>query len=146
MSNKNANSKNSQLARREVSQTKTQLAATVEYHHMGPIPDPMTLQKYEQICPGAADRIISMAEKQSDHRQEIEKKVIKSKTRDSLLGIISGFIIAIVTILCGTFVIYNGYVWSGTFLGSAGLVGLVAVFIYGTRENQKERQQKQQRK
>lgn len=29
----------------------------------GPIPHPDTIQKYEEILPGAADRIISMAER-----------------------------------------------------------------------------------
>ena len=34
--------------------------------HSGPPPDASTLQAYNEICPGAADRIIAMAEKQQD--------------------------------------------------------------------------------
>jgi uncharacterized membrane protein len=41
----------------------------------GPLPPPEVLQNYNQITPGAADRIISMAEKQSQHRQESEMRV-----------------------------------------------------------------------
>jgi uncharacterized membrane protein len=32
-------------------------------HHRGPIPDPETLKKYNEVLPGAADRIFAMAEK-----------------------------------------------------------------------------------
>ena len=130
------------MARKEVNSVKTQVAVT-EYRHFGPIPDPMTLKGYNDICPGAADRVIAMAENQSRHRREMEKIVIQSRSSDSKMGIICGFIIALVTIGSGTYVISNGYVWSGTFLGSAGLVGIVSAFIYGTRSNRKEREQKE---
>nr|DAR22085.1 MAG TPA: putative membrane protein [Caudoviricetes sp.] len=45
----------------------------VQQHFSGPIPPPEILSGYEQIHPGFADRIISMAEKQSAHRQGLEK-------------------------------------------------------------------------
>lgn len=114
--------------------------AVASYRHKGPIPDPMTLEGYERIVPGAADRIIKMAEEQAAHRKNIETIAVKSRARDSLIGIISGLVIAIFTLCAGTFIIYLGKVWSGTILGSAGLVGLVSVFVYGTRSNRKERE------
>lgn len=39
----------------------------------GPLPHPELLNRYDQIIPGAADRIISMAEAESAHRREQEK-------------------------------------------------------------------------
>ena len=135
-------SKEIELARKEASSVKTQVSVS-EYMHRGPIPDPMTLKGYDDICPGAADRIIVMAENQAKHRQEMEKTVIKSRSGDSKLGIICGFIIALTTIVSGTFIVYNGYVWSGAILGSVGPVGIVSAFIYGTNSNRKEREQKE---
>jgi uncharacterized membrane protein len=41
---------------------------------VGPIPPPDLLKKYEDALDGAADRIIKMAEKQSAHRQWMEKQ------------------------------------------------------------------------
>lgn len=128
-------------AKSEVEAGRKQIAVA-EYRHSGPIPDPMTLQRYDQIIPGAANRILLMAEEQATHRKEIEKIVIKSRSRDSLLGIISGFLLAFTTIVAGTLVMLKGQVWGGAVLGSAGLVGLVAVFIYGTNSNRKERESK----
>lgn len=133
-------SKNIKAARQEIESAKMQVAVS-EYVHSGPIPDPMTLEGYNRICPGAADRIITMAENQAKHRQEMEKIVIKSRSSDSRAGILCGFVIALATIISGAYVILNGYVWSGTILGSAGLVGIVSAFIYGTRSNRKEREQ-----
>lgn len=38
----------------------------------GPVPHPSILEKYDAIVPGAANRILEMAEKESRHRQIIE--------------------------------------------------------------------------
>ena len=104
-------------ARREIDSGRREIAvAAASFHHSGPIPDPMTLERYDSLLPGAADRIIRMAEEQSAHRKEMEKIVVKSRTRDSLLGIISGFILALATIASGTYVIVQGHTWSGTIL------------------------------
>lgn len=35
----------------------------------GPLPPPQVLAQYESILPGSANRILSMAEKQSEHRR-----------------------------------------------------------------------------
>ena len=40
----------------------------------GPIPPPSMMKQYEETLPGSADRILKMAEKQSEHRQWVEKK------------------------------------------------------------------------
>ena len=45
------------------------LAAVEISRFSGPLPHPEDLAKYEQVLPGAADRIISMAEQQAAHRQ-----------------------------------------------------------------------------
>lgn len=40
----------------------------------GPLPHPKHLSEYEKISPGAADRIITMAEESQEHIQELDKK------------------------------------------------------------------------
>ena len=44
--------------------------------YSGPIPPPEALARYEEIQPGAADRILKMAEKQQEHRMALETKAI----------------------------------------------------------------------
>ncbi len=74
---------------------------------VGPLPPPEILSKYEDAFPGSAERIFKMAENQADHRRNMEKESLKLASRDSLLGIITGFIIAtagifaVLTLNCG---------------------------------------------
>ncbi|HRV71641.1 MAG TPA: DUF2335 domain-containing protein [Thermovirgaceae bacterium] len=110
--------------------------------YSGILPRPGDFSGYESVLPGSAERILKMAEEQSMHRREMEKIVIRSRSRDSLCGIICGFLIGVTTVLSGAFCIIKGHPYPGTFLGTAGLVGLVGVFIYGTSSNRKEREQK----
>lgn len=116
-----------------------------EARYSGPIPLPAMLADYEAILPGSADRILAMAENQSAHRIEIEKIAVNARARDSLLGIVAGFLIGVSALATSAFVIVNGHTFAGGLIGTSGLAGLVGVFIYGTRENRAERERKLQR-
>lgn len=78
--------------------------------HSGPLPPASEMAQYEKICPDAAERIIIMAEKQSENRQKIEYAVVRVSIKKAfyILGVESAFFIAITTIvLCG-YCIYLG--------------------------------------
>jgi len=45
--------------------------------YQGPITPPELLRQYDEIVPGAADRILEMAEEQSKHRQSCERMPYK---------------------------------------------------------------------
>jgi uncharacterized membrane protein len=49
-----------------------------EKSHSGPLPDAETLIQYDSVIPNGADRIMAMAEKQQDHRINIETKSLDS--------------------------------------------------------------------
>ncbi|MBI2459266.1 MAG: DUF2335 domain-containing protein [Parcubacteria group bacterium] len=108
----------------------------------GPLPHPQLLKGYNDIVPGAAKIIIDMAEKQSSHRQELEKKVINSDINNSKLGLIFGFIIGIVGITAGAIIIAIGQIVAGSVISGATLVGLVGTFVYGSQNRKKERDEK----
>lgn len=112
----------------------------------GPLPPPQILEQYNAIIPNGAERIMVMAEAQSEHRRGLETTVINTDSRNSFLGVIFGFILGLTTIIVGTIVVLKGYTWPGTIFGTAGLVGLVSVFVYGTKERRKEREAKAKNK
>lgn len=60
----------------------------------GPIPPPALLSGYEEICKGAADRIIKMAEGQMSHRHKIEKRVIDSNIKHEGIGMWLAFFLS----------------------------------------------------
>lgn len=111
----------------------------VQQHFSGPIPPPEILSGYEQIHPGFADRIISMAEKQSAHRQGLEKIRVESEIKDSRLGVIFAFLMGIscliAAILISVFSKDNAGVFIGGVVGVTGIGSIVGTFIYGTRLN-----------
>ena len=53
---------------------------------------PLYLQEYENTLPGAAERLIKMAELQGEHRRELEENVISGDIKQSKLGSIFAFI------------------------------------------------------
>jgi uncharacterized membrane protein len=117
----------------------------VSAQYSGPIPPPEILNRYNELLPGAADRIIAMAEAQAKHRQTLEQIAIKSGARDSMLGLIFGLTIGLAGISGSVFCIINGYQAGGTILGTGSLASLVGVFVYGSRQRREERERKSQR-
>ena len=99
------------------------------FSRFGPLPDAEEFARYEQVCPGAADRIIAMAENQSKHRQEIENRSMKMTARDSLLGLIFAFIFALATLAGGLWLVTFDHPVVGTIFGGVGLGTVVTGFI-----------------
>jgi len=85
-----------------------------------------------------------MAEKQSIHRQCIEKWAVIGGTILSHFGVLCALIIALATLYFGSNLIQAGHVISGSIFAGSGLVGLVAAFIYGTRSRRQERMRRDQ--
>lgn len=98
-----------------------------EVNWSGPIPPPEVLEKYNAILPGMAERILAMAEKQSNHRQDLEKKVIGADVIKSYLGMIFALIIVLAGIVAA--------VWIAIYGNSANsklLAGFIVAFDFGT--------------
>ena len=108
----------------------------------GPLPPPVVLEQYDRIVPGAAARLLKMAEEQSMHRQQLESSVIKSDIVNSRLGLIFGFLIGTFAIFAGVFAILKGMQTAGGFVSISGIAGLTGVFVYGSRQKSKELEQK----
>jgi uncharacterized membrane protein len=111
-------------------------------YRSAPLPHPSEMERYEQILPGAAERIFKVFEDQSKHRQTLEKRVIDSECLNSRLGIICALCIALVTIIGAIICVMNGHELGGGILGTGGLTSLVTVFIYGSRQRRQERELK----
>ncbi|HDS84469.1 MAG TPA: DUF2335 domain-containing protein [Phycisphaerales bacterium] len=106
----------------------------------GPNPHPDLLAKYEAILPGAADRILQMAEMESAHRHSLEKydaeAAFELNRRNESLSFFSGLcgqivagIITVASITGGVICILNGQIWTGGFLGGLPIVSIVYIFI-----------------
>lgn len=111
---------------------------SIAMQYSGPLPMSSEFEKYEMVTPGAGDRIIGMAERQSQHRQDIEKHAVASQFKIAGRGQCFGFILGILGLGGGFWLISidkDAY-------GVTSLVGtvatLVGVYIYGKKENRNE--------
>lgn len=110
--------------------------------HQGPLPHPAILKQYNDVVPGAAERIIKMAEQQAMHRQDLEAHIIRTDTLKSLLGMVFGFVIALVGFGGGLYAAFAGEPFWGGAVSIGTLASVVIAFIYGTRMRQREIQQR----
>lgn len=124
----------------------TQLFAQYEerYESTGPWPHPEMLRQYELILPGAADRMITMAERQMEHRHDMERNVVVGGTRRATGGLVAGLIVALAFGWWSYELVIHGYGVAGTILGSFDLVSLVSVFVIGRNKQAEERIRKTQ--
>ena len=112
----------------------------------GPIPPPNLLKKYDDALPGAADRILSMAEKEQSHRHLSEDKQVDAASRDSFLGLLFALIVTITVVVLGTSIILvkpsTGTLISGSLLNIFGVATLAQAFLRRDekKEDKKEKQ------
>jgi len=110
-----------------------------ETSYSGPIPPPSSFAQYENILPGSADRILTLAEKQSHHRIEIEDAVIKNQIKVANRGQIFGFIAFIACLILAFLFAYlfDMKTFAATFL-CVTTVTIVTLFITGKNHMRKE--------
>jgi uncharacterized membrane protein len=107
------------------------MSVVYEERFSGPIAHPQHLREYEQICPGAADRIISMAERNLDHAQRMQDKSLDGEIADIRAGRWFGFaaLMALIigAIACGLM----GQKEIALALLTTGALGTIGAFIKG---------------
>ncbi|HTW62872.1 MAG TPA: DUF2335 domain-containing protein [Terracidiphilus sp.] len=108
----------------------------------GPVPPPSLLARYNEVVPDGAERILAMAERQSKHREILEAQVVAANIDSQRWGSRYAFVLALLAIAGGIFLIYSGRNTSGLATVITALVGLVSVFFYTQNQQRKERVEK----
>lgn len=116
---------------------KSAIVQQMEMIYSGPLPTPSAFAQYDKALPGAAERILRMAEQEQDHRHEMDNKRFKMNSRDSLIGILSGLGLGVVALVAGVIVAINvpsvgGTVLAGIF-GISGVGTIAMAIVKGTR-------------
>jgi uncharacterized membrane protein len=105
----------------------------------GPLPTPQDFAGYEAVLPGSAERILKMAETQSEHRMGLEKRTLDHNMRRSNQGLWIAAGLQITFLGVSAALVFTGHEAAGTVVGSVDLVGLATTFIYGTASGKDER-------
>lgn len=97
----------------------------------GPLPAPFLLEQYENVVPGAAERVIQMAEKMSDHEMECGRIALDAAVADTKRGQWLGAAVVIVVLACVMIALFTGHEDLAKRLGGWTVVILAAVFVLG---------------
>ena len=140
------------------------VSRTVAAHFSGPMPPPDLLGRYEEICPGSADRMLRMAEDEAGHRRKIENAIVDAQIQnnrhqfsESRRGQLCALTITIAAIVAGVYTANQGHEIAGSIIGVGGIGGIVTSFILGRHKpkvpetppkepDKSESKQKQKRK
>jgi len=98
---------------------------------LGPIPHPAILEGYEKIVPGAAERILIMAESSMKHQQQYDNALLEASRKQAARGQILGFLIGLSAIGASMFSAFIGYPVLAGILGGTTVVSLVVAFVVG---------------
>ena len=101
----------------------------------GPLPDPETLAKYNDIYPNLAKEIVEMAKKQSEHRQYLEKEQVISETKLRLRGQLIGGCAIVILIFLGFVLILNDKNIAGASAVIIALIGIIYSISYGKNKD-----------
>jgi uncharacterized membrane protein len=97
----------------------------------GPMPPPAILEGYERLVPGAAERILAMAESDTKHQHAIEFAALRAMESEVKRGQIFAFVIGLAALLASMFALYMGSPTVAGIIGGTTVVGLVSAFIIG---------------
>ena len=123
-----------------------EFSAVAAEQYVGPLPHPSHLKQFEEIRPGAADRIIKMAERQAAHRQELESRIVVSNLKLEAKGQWFAFGITLAIVGGGFYVISQGYSIAGLVPMIGAIATLAGVFVYGKRRSRKDQSSSADRK
>lgn len=97
----------------------------------GPMPPPAVLEGYDRIVPGAAERILAMAESDARHQQAIEFAALHAAEGEVKRGQWFAFAIGITALIAAMLALYMGSPAVAGVIGGTTVVGLVSVFVVG---------------
>lgn len=101
----------------------------------GPLPPPAMLAGYNDAVAGGAERILSMVENQNTHRMKMESVTLAGDQKLAERGQWIGLIVVIAVLLLAAFMAYLGATAMAAAVVAIDIVGLAAIFIYGSIRN-----------
>lgn len=113
----------------------TRIQAIRQESFSGPLPHPEMLKRYDEIKEGFAERIMSMTERQLDHRISCENKIIEGSLSESKRGQNYGLAVSVLFLAAAVLLGLYGHDWLAGILGGGTLIGLVTVFVTNKKRN-----------
>ncbi|MCX6381887.1 MAG: DUF2335 domain-containing protein [Armatimonadetes bacterium] len=115
---------------------------SISFTFSGPMPHPLILKQYEAILPGAAERILSMAERQQQNRIHLETVVVEGGAKRSNFGLVCSTLVLLATLSASVYMVKLGQAIAGVTSFVLALATLMGAFIYSTNNRRAERKER----
>lgn len=129
----------------ETSRPTTAETVSTSISFTGPLPPPGFLQRYEEISPGLAERLVRYAEGEAEHRRAVEKLIVETQCGESRAyhaevkrGQVCAVVITLAALAAGAYTAVNGQPLAGGVLGTAGVTGIVMSLVLGRKASQEQ--------
>ena len=99
----------------------------------GPLPTPEDFAAYEETCPGAADRLLSMVEETHASNIKVRDQIVRADITDRARGMNYGFVSLVLILVLAFGLALLGKDGLAAALFSAGALGVIATFVQGRR-------------
>ncbi|WP_158601719.1 DUF2335 domain-containing protein [Solilutibacter pythonis] len=99
----------------------------------GPLPPPAVLAQFEQAVPGAAERILKMAEDEGEHARRIQASAYHGAARAQLLGQVFALMVALGGLASATVLALHDHDWVAGIVASTTVTTVVAAFLQARR-------------
>lgn len=96
--------------------------------YQGDLPHPSILEGYNALYPEAAKKIIDNGIAESEYRREQERKFLSAQIAERKRGQYLGFTLALLIIICGSYMILNGNTVAGSVLSGITAIGIIGLF------------------
>ncbi len=95
------------------------------------MPDEETLEAYARLIPGGADRLMTLIEKQADHRMKLESLAVPAQIKQSSRGQFFGFILVILAFILSAIFLFKGNPLCGGVIATSTAVSMATIFGIG---------------
>jgi uncharacterized membrane protein len=99
--------------------------------YRGPLPPPELFGQYDSVVPGAADRILAMAEKEQAHRHNWEMRHLLWDGATNVLGLVFGWLLSLALVASAVYCAIIDQAFVAIVLTGFAAFGAVASLIRG---------------
>lgn len=117
-------------------QQSTLAVSHTQQQFSGPIPPPSILADYDALIPGAADRILTIFEAQTNHRHDIELRttranvgIARANICERRIGQMLAFIMGLALTAATVYLAMNNHDWVAGILGGTTMLGAITAFM-----------------
>jgi uncharacterized membrane protein len=89
------------------------------------------LQQYDAVVPGAAQRILAMAEEDARHLQQMERIALTGEQNEARRGQIFGIVATLSALATAVIALILGHDTAAIAIGSTTIVSLATIFVVG---------------